>query len=558
MPMSLLPVFGFAARLVGQPLPRDRLDAIGKVLSAKGGASGSALALVQKLWKVAQLDGIPQGLPSPRPLHCPFIVRHPQLGWLAVLSPIADNLWTAQNSDGQTLRLESLTGCECVALPLKDKKQEQTLTSYKLVWRAIWKRKTLYLESILATVLVNVLTLASSLYAMQVYDRVIPNRGLSTLFVLSAGMGVAILLELLIKHVRGTTLDKTATQIDMELSDWFYQRALYIRLEAHPPAVGTLASQIKGFELIRNVMSSTTLYVLADIPFAILFILVIAVIGGLTALVPLALLPVSLCSGMMFRSRINRLTLAGQVQNNQRAGLLVESIDSIESLKANSAEWNMQGRWNRLVGESSLNDLRIRHYTALSVHVTGLLQQFGYVALIAVGAYLVTENQMSMGALIACSIISSRALAPVAQLPSIIVHLGNAKAAADGLDRLIALPNELDEQAHALTPERLVGSLFMERARFTYGRTNQAAIEVGRLEIKPGERVGIIGAVGSGKSTLLKMASGLYRANAGRILLGGLEMALISPQVLRAHIAYLPQEIHLISGSLRDNLLMGL
>lgn len=558
MTMLLLPVLEVAARLVGQPLPRDRMDTIKQLLASQENLSGPAVHLLQKLWKIGGLDGIPQPLPNPLPMHCPFIARHPDLGWLVILSPVANHIWTAQNGEGHSLRVDSLDHCECMTLPVKTTDKQAKITASKLVKQAIWRHKFLYLEAILATFMINLLTLATSLYSMQVYDRVIPNQSMSTLFVLSAGVGVAVLLELLLKHVRGVMLENSATRIDMELSDWFYNRALCIRLEAHPPAVGTLASQIKGFELIRNVMNATTLYVLADIPFAIVFILVIAMIGGMTASVPLLMLPFALISGLMFRQRINKYTLESQGQHNQKAGLLVESIDSIECLKANSAEWNMQGRWNRLVGEAGLCDLRIRNYSAISQHVTALFQQIGYVLLIATGAYLVTQNTMTMGALIACAIISNRALMPVAQLPAIIVQLGNAKAAATSLDALIDLPNEMDERAHTLTPERLEGSLYMERTRFNYGRSNQPALEVGRLEIRPGERVGLIGAVGSGKSTLLKMASGLYRPNEGRILLGGVEMALISPQVLRRHIAYLPQEIRLISGTLRDNILMGL
>ncbi|MBF0127348.1 MAG: ATP-binding cassette domain-containing protein, partial [Magnetococcales bacterium] len=263
----------------------------------------------------------------------------------------------------------------------------------------------------------------------------------------------------------------------------------------------------------------------------------------------------------MFAGRIRHYGQLSQGFSNRKAGLLVESIDSLESVKANSAEWNLQGRFSKIVAEGGHAELRIRHYSAISTQVTVLLQQAGYVGIVAAGAWMVIENQMTMGALIACSIISGRALAPVAQLPSIIVQLGNARAAGDGLDQLLRLPSELDDQDTMLTPEKLDASLTLERVRFRYGLagpTGQAAIEVNGLQIHPGERVGIIGTVGSGKSTLLKLAAGLYRPAEGRVLLGGVEMGLIDPKLVRAQIAYLPQEIRLLSGSLRENLIIGL
>jgi ATP-binding cassette subfamily C protein LapB len=186
------------------------------------------------------------------------------------------------------------------------------------------------------------------------------------------------------------------------------------------------------------------------------------------------------------------------------------------------------------------------------------LQQAGYVALVAFGAYLVTENHLTMGGLIACTIINGRALSPIAQLPSLMVQWAHAGAAISGLDKLISLPNENDDRVTALTPGSLEGGIRIEQARFSYGRPTDKALEIGNLEIRPGEKVGIVGSIGSGKSTLLKIASGLYRPGEGKVFFGGIDMAQISTSFLRETIAYLPQEIRLISGTLRDNLLQGL
>ncbi|MDD5331113.1 MAG: ATP-binding cassette domain-containing protein, partial [Sulfuricella sp.] len=240
------------------------------------------------------------------------------------------------------------------------------------------------------------------------------------------------------------------------------------------------------------------------------------------------------------------------------AGLLVEAVDGAESLKANSAEWKMLARWNHLVAEVGDSEEKVRGYSALSQHLTVAFQQLGYVALVALGAYFVTENQLTMGGLLACTIISNRAMMPIVQLPGVMVQWAHARAAVEGLDRIIALPCESDEESHALVVETLEAGYRFERVRFAYGMANRLALEVDRLEIRPGERVGLLGSIGSGKSTLLKLASGLYRPVEGKVFMGGVDMALLSPPVVREVAGYLPQDMRLFSGTLRDNLLLGL
>lgn len=555
IPMNFIEL---AARLSGQAVSRAHFDDIIKATGIGNIASGQATSAFVCAWQAGRLRRTPQPLLAPRQEDCPFVAHHAELGWLVMLSQNADGSWMGQNASGEKLPVSHLENSECISIPDKgaDKKVQQK--SADLVWRAIFKRRSIFAEALLATFLVNVLTLSTSLYSMQVYDRVIPNRGFSTLYVLSAGVFMMVMLELLLKHVRSSALDKTATRIDAELSEWFFKRALGIRLGCRPQSVGTLASQIRGFELIRGVLSSTTIFVLTDVPFALLFILVIFMIGGWMAAVPLLLLPIALIAGLVFQRQIIRSTKENQGQSNRKAGLLVESIDGAESLKANNAEWKLQTRWNQLTAEAGASDEKVRHYSTLSQHITVALQQLGYIAMIALGAYLVTENILTMGALIACSIISNRALMPITQLPAIMIQIAQAKVAADGLDSLTSLPNELDDVTSGMIPGLIEKSLRFDQARFCYGKQDRIALEIAKLEIKPGERVGILGTIGSGKSTLLKLASGLYRPSEGRVFMGDLDMTMIAPKILRETIAYLPQDMRLISGTLRENLLQGL
>jgi ATP-binding cassette, subfamily C, bacterial LapB len=432
------------------------------------------------------------------------------------------------------------------------------ITTLSLLRAAVGRRKGVLRDALLATFIVNVLALATSLFSMQVYDRVIPNSGFQTLYVLVAGVGLSILLELLLRHLRGVMLDREGTRIDAELSEWFFRRALGIRMEMRPPTLGTFAAQIKSLDLLKGVIASGPVFVLADVPFGLFFVGVIWMIGGPLAVIPLLMIPLSLFAGMAFWGRIQRETAASQGHSDQKSGTLVESIDAIESIKANDASVTMTERWRVLVDAAGGEDDRIKYWSELSGNLTQTLQQLGYVALIAYGAYLVTVGEMTMGGLIACSIIGSRALAPFGRLPSVLVQWAHAKAAVISLDRLIGHPNELDEMEHQLSPGALEGTLRMEGVRFFYGRNTRPALEVSALSVAAGERIGVIGTIGSGKSTFLKLVSGLWRANEGRVFLGGVDMAMIQPSRLHALVAYVPQDVRLIRGTLRENLVMGL
>lgn len=554
---SALSLIEHSAKLIGQVLPRERIDEISKSLQTLSEQSPAA-TIIQTAWKSAGLQGTPESLHTPGAHDMPFLGWQREHGWFTVVSKNADRSWTARNIAGEQIKIDNFSDAECVSLPSKHESGATRATGAGLVWQAVYQHKTIFLEATLATGLINILTLATSLYTMQVYDRVIPNQGFQTLWVLSMGVLVAILLELFLKHIRSITIDKTCQRIDIDLSQWFFQRALGIRLDCRPQSVGNLASQIRSFEMVRGVLTGTSLFILSDIPFAILFIIVIAMIGGWVAVVPLVVLPFALGAGIMFNRWITRAAQEHLLLNNNKTGLLVESIDGAESLKANAAEWKFQARWNKLVDDLAISDYKIRYYSATSQHVTVVLNQVGYVVMIAVGAYLVSMNELTMGGLIACSIISGRALSPITMLPSILVQMAHARTALEYMDKVIELPNELDEAAHALVPHDLQASYRFENTLFVYGAAKQSALEIPALIINPGDRVGVLGPIGSGKSTLLKLLAGLYRPSKGKIFLGDVDIALIAPAVLRETIGYLPQDVQLFSGTLRENLLLGL
>ncbi|MEN9474836.1 MAG: Toxin translocation ATP-binding protein [Pseudomonadota bacterium] len=419
------------------------------------------------------------------------------------------------------------------------------------------RHRRVFAEAVLATLVVSVIGLVTSLYSMQVYDRVVPTKGLSTLWVLTVGALVAIGLELLLKHVRTHSVDRACKAIDMELSSVFFGKALDIRMDARPRTVGSFANQIRYFESVRNFLTSSTLFILADAPFALLFVGVIALIAGPVALVPLLMVPIALLAGLAFRQPIERLSNANMAESNRKNGLLIEAIDGIESIKAASGEWKMLDRWRALTATMADSELRLRGLTSLSSHMSQTIQQLSYVGLVVAGVLAIVEGHLTMGGLIACTIISGRALGPLAQIPSLVVQWKQARIALQALDGIMAMPGDREPGRRLLVPTQCRGELRLDKVEFSYMK-ELPALQLPQLAFKPGERVALIGAVGSGKTTLVKLLSGLFKPAAGTAFLDDIDITHLAPEFVREHVGYLPQDVRLFQGTLRDNLTLGL
>lgn len=476
---------------------------------------------------------------------------------------IAGRAFAGEDAAGQahTLTLDEARQGTLLALPVSTVQAgeagHQQRTAAEWFEFAIRQHRCVFLEAVFATFIVSVIGLVTAMYSMQVYDRVVPTKGFSTLWVLTIGVLIAIGLELVMKQVRALMVDRACKLIDQELSAVFFGKALDIRMDARPRTVGTFAAQIRHFESVRNFMTASTLFILADTPFALFFIAVIAMIAGPVALVPVVMVPVAILAGMLFRTPIERLTAAHMAESNRKNGLLIEAIDGIESVKAAAGEWKMLDRWRALTATIADSELRMRTLSTLSTNLAQTMQQLGYVALIAAGAYAISTGHLTMGGLIACSIISGRALGPLAQVPGLIVQWKHAKIALQALDAIMAMPGDRDSQQRLVVPERCEGHLRLDKAGFAYGQ-DRAILEVPELVIRPGERIAVLGAVGSGKTTLIKLLSGLYRPGTGTVFLDGVDVTHLAPEFVREHVAYLPQDVRLFNGSLRDNLTLGL
>ena len=426
---------------------------------------------------------------------------------------------------------------------------------YQLIRHEVFSQHRLLREAVMGGLLLNVIALAASFYSMQVYDRVIPSGATQTLLVLTLGVVAAVLFELVAKRLRSSLYERLIDRVDQRLARAVYQRFLAVRLDQMPRGVGALAAQMRGYETVRSFFTAVTTNLLVDAPFALIFLAVIAAISVPLALVPLGFLLLSLATGLTSRRAVVALAQRAIAASNHKAGLLVETVEGAETLKSGQGGWRMLSRWMQTTDEARDSELQSRHISEHAQHLIGAFQQLSYVLLVAVGALLVSRAELTMGALIACSILAGRVLAPVAMIPSQMALWAHTQAALQGLDRLWALQDDHHGQAQPVVLQLLRGDYRFDAVVFQYGASK--ALSVAQLHIAAGEKVGVLGPVGAGKTTLLRLMSGLYKPQQGRILLDDVDLSQIAKPALADHLGYVQQDGRLFAGTLRDNLILG-
>ncbi len=495
---------------------------------------------------------------APKAHEYPLLAYHPELGWgvaerfedqtrIVVLQNGTRHRWTI---DGQLIMFD-------LALP-EAPGQKGYERAIDVFIDGIARRKRSLFLAILATITVNLIALGTSIFSMQVYDRVIPRGSFSTLWALGTGVVVALIFDFILRVVRARLLEEEAAHIDSEVSEFFFARANDVRLDARPPSIGTMAAQLRGMEQIRSTMSSATIFALTDLPFALFFIFIVFQLGGVIALVMVVSFPLSLGLAMLLGKLIREDTKKVQISGNKKNGMLVEALDAAETVKANRGGWLLLARWNALIEDLHKHELPVKDLQSISSSIFGTIQQLAYVGTIAWGAVEVFDKNMTMGALIACSILSGRINGPlIGQLPGMVINWAYTRISLEMLDGIMKLPTDKSLGNDVLRPSRLKGAISLRGVTFTHPGA-RVGLEVPQLDIRPGERVGIIGGIGSGKSTLLRLMSGLYAPADGRVMVDGLDAGTVAEDVLRRHVGYLPQDFRLINGTLRDNLLLGL
>ncbi|MBN2767844.1 MAG: ATP-binding cassette domain-containing protein [Campylobacterales bacterium] len=488
----------------------------------------------------------------------PAIVFLPEIGLKIVLERVGDGTWKCDGPDG--IKYYDLFLPSSIFASIRVERVDTKKRSAYDMFRSIaLEQKKFVIQAAIATVSINLLALSSSFFSMQVYDRVIPTKGLSTLVSLAIGVFIAIGLEMILKIARSIILDHASTDMDRRYSHDIFSRFLKIRSDALPKSVGTLSGQLQSYAFVRGFISSAAIYIVIDFPFVLLFIAVIIMLGGISmGMIPLVFLAVSLATAWRYKNKIEELTKASTFASHKKLGVLVETVENAENIKATGGSYSVQNRWNALTEDVIHDDITIKHYTEQATFFAAFFQQISYVSLIAWGAYLAsTTDQITMGSLIAIAIISGRVLAPVAQLPGLFVQWGRAKEAIDNIEQIYQLPLDNEGVDRPLMPQHIEPKYELQNVAFAYSEESRP-ISFKKLIINKGERIGVLGPIGSGKSTLLKLLSGMYAPKSGNILLGGIDMQHISRDRVSSLVGYLPQSTKLISGTLRDNLLLGL
>ncbi|MDN3639304.1 type I secretion system permease/ATPase [Simiduia curdlanivorans] len=424
-------------------------------------------------------------------------------------------------------------------------------------WRVIGKSWRIYRDVLVASVLINLFALANPLFVMNVYDRVVPNAALETLWVLAIGVMLVYGFDLILKLLRNYFIEVAGKKADVQLSAYIFERVLGARYEEHPQSVGVFASQLREFESIRSFITSSTVTAFVDLPFTVLFLVVIAYLGGPLVLVPLSAIPIILIFSWYMQRKLGFAVEETYRSSAQKNATLVETLTALETVKLIGAEGRLQRSWEKSVGHLAQWGQRVKLLTSTTTAGAGMVQQVAGVVVVIVGVYQIAERDLTMGGLIACVMLAARAMAPMAQVSGLMVNFHQTKTALESLDAIVNKPQERDDDKPFVARSQLKGKITFDKVTFSYPGEKQTAVEQVSFTIDAGEHVAIIGRIGSGKTTLQKLMTGLYRPSQGAVLIDGVDQSQIDPADLRAHIGSVPQDVTLFFGSVRENILYG-
>lgn len=425
-------------------------------------------------------------------------------------------------------------------------------------WGAILRQRLVYRDVLWAALLINLFALVVPLFSMNVYDRVVPNHAMETLWALAIGVVLVLTADLAMRMLRSRFVDEASARVDTDISSAIMERVLGMKLSNRPDSVGSFASNLRGFEQVRDFIASSTVTALIDLPFALIFLLVIAWISPLLALPVVVVFLVILVVGHVLQHRMHTLASSTYKAAAQRNALLIESLSGIETIKSQGAESVMQGRWEQANRFLSRLGVQMRGVSTSAQYATGWLQQLVSVVTIVLGVYLISDRQLTMGALIAANMLASRALAPSAQIVGLLMQYQGARTAMTSLDTIMARPVERPAGSAFIHRKDFRGEIEFRNVKFAYPGRDYAALDGVSFRIQPGDRVALIGKVGSGKSTLEKLMLGLYQPTEGAVLIDGIDLRQLDPADVRRNMACVSQDVMLFNGSLRENIAFGL
>ncbi|MBM7071233.1 type I secretion system permease/ATPase [Shewanella sp. 202IG2-18] len=425
------------------------------------------------------------------------------------------------------------------------------------LWSTVKAAKPIYRDVLIASVLVNIFALVSPLFIMNVYDKVVPNLAFNSLWVMAIGAGIAYLFDFIMRQLRSYLTDVAGKKIDIIVSSQLFAKAVGIPLAKRSPSIGGMAKQLGEFDHIRDFLTSATITALVDIPFALFFLAIIALVAGDLVFVPILLGAVIIGFTLYLQPKLKAAIDEGNKFSSLKHGHLIESLSALESIKANGAEGVLQKTWQQMTGHSATWQLKSKKLSNSVSNVANFMVQLTTVSVVILGVYRVADGDISMGGIIAAVMLSSRAISPMAQLASLMTRANTTMSALRQLDEIMKQEDEFEDKGHLASKQRLQGKIELDRVSFNYPESEKPILKNISLSIKPGERIAIIGRNGSGKSTLAKLLLGLFKPSQGSLRYDGMDGEQVHPSDLRRNFGYLPQDVTLFHGSIRDNILFG-
>ena len=417
--------------------------------------------------------------------------------------------------------------------------------------------KFIYFQVVMAAFLTNIFALATSVFSMIVYDRVMPNGAMETLVALLVGVFIIFVSDFVIRTLRSYFLDVAGAQADMVIADTLFEQVIDMELAARTSPTGSVANSLREFESLRDFLTSATLTTLIDLPFAVLFLFVIWTIGGPLVYVPLAAIPLIIGSNLVIQPSLRKLTQSNYEDGQTKNSVAIETLQGIETIKAIGAGSMMRKRWQDVISHQSAIGLKTRTLSQFSSNMSNFSNQLVWVGTVTLGVYLTQTGAIGSGAIVACSMLSGRSIAPLAQLSQLLTRMNSALASYKNLSTLMSQPREHKSKAAYLNRSVWQGSIEFRDVSFNYPGQSQGGLQNISFKIEAGERVAIVGKVGSGKTTLAKLLVGLYKPDSGAILVDGIDIRQIDPADLRRNVGVVMQESWLFSGTVKQNIAVG-
>lgn len=421
-------------------------------------------------------------------------------------------------------------------------------------WDTIWRYRKNYYNVAIAALMINIFAIASPLFVMNVYDRVVPNSAFETLWVLAIGVSIVFIFDFLLKILRGYLIDISGKKADISISSMLFQHVMGLCMEAKPVSTGAFVNNLQGFEAVREFFTSATLASVVDLPFVIFLIWIVYLIGGAVAVIPLVMVPIIIFVALFLEVPIREAAERSFIGATQKQAVLFESVNALETIKTVSAEGDRQRKWEYYVAYTAKAAMRSRLFSSIATNFTAYALQMVTVLVVIYGVYLFDEGEISMGGLIASVILSGRALAPLAQVATLITRFQQSKMGLEALNRIMQMPQERPEKKVFLHRAHQGGSIELDGVEFKYPKQEMFALENVSFKINAGEKVALLGKIGSGKTTILKLAMGLYKAQKGAMRIDNTDIVQIDPADVRKNVGYVGQSNVLFYGTLRENI----